>query len=108
MYGNKAVPSIPHCSLKKGTHMYRLNIALRILTLVICTFAFTSMAQGSDFTISDVTITGGKETTAAGTGSGTLGGGGMLLTGGSLTTINQGTLIFIISLLTNGMPLTGF
>ena len=105
--------------------MYRLNRALRILTFVTCTFAFTSIAQGSDFT-----MVGGRDGTAAGTGIGTLGGGGILHTGGSLTTMNQGTpgfvsgiaggsqphtnvstdlglMSFIISLLRNGMPLAG-
>jgi len=107
-------------AFKKEMHMYRLNSALRIF-LVICAFAFTSMAQGSGFT-----MVGGRDGTAAQTGSGTaLGGGGIIggelnqsspsmmsdPVGGSQPHTNVSTelgLSFIISLLTNGMPLTGF
>ena len=104
--------------------MYRLNIALRIV-LVICTLAFTATAQGSG-----VTMVGGRDGTAAGTGT-ALGGGGIIGgEKGSMSTMSQGTpgfvsgitggsqphtnastdsgLSFIILLLTSGMSLTGF
>jgi len=60
--------------------MYRLNIALRTLS-VICTLAFTAAAQ-----------TTSTDNVAA-------------LGGGYAGTLGQN---LIISLLTNGMPLTGF
>ena len=66
--------------------MYRLKNTLRMLTLVICIFAFTSIAQGSG-----LTMVGGRDGTAAATGSGTgLGGGGII--GGEMTTTNQPSL----------------
>ena len=101
--------------------MYRLNTALRIV-LVICTLAFTATAQGSG-----LTMVGGRDGTAAGSGSGAaLGGGGII--GGELNTMvdppvqsdptdgsqpheNDSTDLgqsFIISLLTSGLPLFGF
>lgn len=40
--------------------MYRLNNSLRVITLVICTFACTSIAQGGG-----VTFVGGRDGTAA-------------------------------------------
>ena len=89
--------------------MYGLHNTLRTLALVICIFAFTSAAQA---------------------GSGDIGGGGIQRTGDDLNITNQSSPpfpsdlaggsqphtsvstdlgpSFIISLLINGMPLTGF
>lgn len=114
--------------------MYRLNIALRILTFVIWTFAFTSITQGG------VTMAGGRDTggvatggggsftaATAQTGSGTVGGGGIQNQGGNVTISNAADSILpaggslphnnllselsvklFVSLWTNGIPLTGF
>jgi hypothetical protein len=113
--------------------MYRLNNILRILTLVICIFAFTFIAQGG------VTIAGGRDTggntsgatsftaAAAQTGSGTVGGGEIQNQGGTVTISNAADSILpaggslphnnllsdlstklFASPWTNGVPLTGF
>ena len=93
--------------------MYRLNSALRTL-FVICTLAFTAVAQtgganigggGIQWTGGDLNITNSTQS-SLGTPAFT-----SAIAGGSQPHTNVSTdlgLSYIISLLTNGMPLTGF
>ncbi len=78
--------------------MYKLNNSLRVVTLVICTLAFTSIAQGSG-----VTFVGGRDGTAANSSTRSLSSGVQGNTidtpGNSAGTSFSGVIQFLVALL---------